>query len=114
VRVMSWVKPFASFKPNVGVAFAWEPVIVRGGRRRTRTQPTVRDWCAENITLRRGLTGAKPAGVVRWVLDVLNAEADDEVVDLFPGSGAVTRAIADWRAAYSGQVQGPLFTEQQA
>ena len=31
VRVMAWVKPFAVFKPNVGVAYAWEPVIVRGG-----------------------------------------------------------------------------------
>src|SRR5690349_18671674 len=38
VRVMPWVKPFAAFKPNVGVAYAWEPVIVRGGRRRTRKQ----------------------------------------------------------------------------
>jgi hypothetical protein len=30
-RVMAWVKPFASFKPGVGVAYAWEPVIIRGG-----------------------------------------------------------------------------------
>jgi hypothetical protein len=41
VRVMAWVKPFASFKPGVGVAYAWEPIIVRGGRRRTRKQQTV-------------------------------------------------------------------------
>ena len=34
-RVMPWVKPFASFKPGVGVAYAWEPLIVRGGRKRT-------------------------------------------------------------------------------
>src|ERR1700742_3750496 len=40
VRVLSWVKPFAIFKPNVGVAYAWDPVIVRGGRRRTREQAT--------------------------------------------------------------------------
>lgn len=32
-RVSPWVKPFAVFKPNVGVAYAWEPVIWRGGRR---------------------------------------------------------------------------------
>lgn len=30
-RIMPWVKPFASFKPGVTIAYAWEPVIVRGG-----------------------------------------------------------------------------------
>src|SRR5437016_2872910 len=44
VRVMAWVKPFASFKPNINPAYAWEPIIVRGGRKRTRQQSTVRDW----------------------------------------------------------------------
>jgi hypothetical protein len=93
-RVMAWVKPFAVFKPNVGVAYAWEPVIVRGGRKRTRQQQTVRDWCAVNITLRRGFTGAKPDKLIAWLFDVLNVQAGDTVDDLFPGSGAVTRAIA--------------------
>ena len=60
VRVMAWVKPFAVFKPNVNPAYAWEPVIVSGGRRRTRQQATVRDWVSANITLKRGLSGAKP------------------------------------------------------
>lgn len=53
VRLMAWVKPFASFKPGVGVAYAWEAIIVRGGRKRTRQQHTVRDWCACNITLKK-------------------------------------------------------------
>lgn len=44
VRVMAWVKPFAVFKANVGLAYAWEPVIFHGGRRIAREQPTVRDW----------------------------------------------------------------------
>jgi len=92
VRVMSWVKPFCSFKPGVGVAYAWEPVIVRGGRRRTRDQRTVRDWVAANITLRRGFTGAKPDDVCVWLFKVLGMEAEDEFHDLFPGSGAVSRA----------------------
>lgn len=93
-RVMAWVKPFAVFKPNVGVAYAWEPVVVRGGRRRTREQDTVRDWLAENITLRRGLTGAKPAAFVHWMLDVLNAEPGDTVDDIFPGTGGCGQVIA--------------------
>lgn len=44
VRVAAWVKPFAVFKPNVNPAYAWEPVIVRGGRKRGRELATVRDF----------------------------------------------------------------------
>src|SRR5690349_16667498 len=54
-RVGAWVKPFASFKPNVNPAYAWEPVIWRGGRPFTRADDTVRDWVAASITLKRGL-----------------------------------------------------------
>ncbi len=97
VRVMAWVKPFASFKPGVGVAYAWEPIIVRGGRRRTREQHTVRDWHACNITLRRGFAGAKPEGVIRWLLEVWNAQKTDTIDDLFPGSGAVSCALEAWK-----------------
>lgn len=97
VRVGSWVKPFCSFKPGVGVAYAWEPVIFRGGRKRTREQPTVRDWVSENITLRKGMTGAKPEGWTRWALDLLNARRSDVIDDLFPGSCAVQDAITAWR-----------------
>lgn len=111
-RVMAWVKPFASFKLGVGVAYAWEPVIVRGGRRRTRDQQTVRDWCAANITLMRGFPGAKPNAFVWWLLDVLNVQPADTIDDLFPGSGAVTRAIAAWKEANALiPVDVPLFAE---
>jgi hypothetical protein len=97
VRVMAWVKPFCSFRPGVGVAYAWEPVIVRGGRRRTREQETVRDWVSVNITLRRGLTGVKPDEFCFWLFAVLNMVPGDEFVDLFLGSGAVSRAWERWR-----------------
>lgn len=108
-RVMAWVKPFASFKPNVGVAYAWEPVIVRGGRRRTREQDTVRDWCAVNITLQRGLTGAKPADFVLWLMEVLNVQGGDQVDDIFPGSGAVQDSIDAFFTAQTGHFQEGLF-----
>jgi len=101
VRVMAWVKPFAAFKPNVNPAYAWEPVIVRGGRKRTREQETVRDWVSVNITLERGMVGAKPDAFCFWLFDVLGMERGDEFVDVFPGSGAVTRAWQKW--------QGRLF-----
>jgi hypothetical protein len=95
VRVMAWVKPFCSFKPGVPVAYAWEPLIVRGGAR-DGIRPTVRDWCAANITLQRGFPGAKPVEFCCWVFDVLGLKPGDELVDLFPGSGAVGRAWTEW------------------
>lgn len=97
-RVMAWVKPFASFKPGVTVAYAWEPVIVRGGRKRPRTMGTVRDWIAANITLRRGFPGAKPEEFCFWLFDVLFIDhTQDTFDDLFPGSGAVGRAWETYR-----------------
>jgi hypothetical protein len=91
VRVMAWVKPFAAFKPGVNPAYAWEPVIVRGGRKRTRQQPTICDWVSANITLKRGLSGAKPEAFCLWLFSVLGAQPGDELHDLFPGTGAVTQ-----------------------
>lgn len=93
-RVLAWVKPFASFKPNVGLAYAWEPVIFRGGRTRARHEDTTRDWAAISITLRKGLTGAKPPAFVHWLLDAFNARLGDQVDDLFPGAGGVSDVIA--------------------
>ena len=98
VRVMAWVKPFCSFKPNVGVAYAWEPVIVRGGRKRTREQATVRDFVSANITLRRGLSGAKPERFGLWLCEVLNMDRGDTLEDLYPGTGAVTKAWEKYQA----------------
>jgi hypothetical protein len=97
VRVMPWVKPFAVFKPNVSVAYAWEPVIVQGGRRRTREQATVRDWVSANITLRRGLVGAKPDGFYFWLFAVLNIGPQDAIDDLFPGTGGLDRCLVAYR-----------------
>jgi hypothetical protein len=98
VRIGAWTKPFASYKKGVNPGYAWEPVIFRGGRRRTDgSEPTVADYCAVPITLQRGFQGAKPERFVWWVLALLGVRADDEFVDLFPGSGAVTRAWEAWR-----------------
>lgn len=106
VRIGAWVKPFASFKPNVNPAYAWEPVIFRGGRKHVRQDDTVRDWIAESITLQRGLTGAKPRGFGRWIFALLNAQRGDTFDDLFPGSGAVTAAWQEWSGEHP---QAELF-----
>jgi len=99
VRVGAWVKPFCAFKPNVNPAYAWEPVLFMGGRKRGRDVPTARDWCSANITLRRGLTGAKPDVFSLWLFDLLGMQPGDEFVDLFPGTGAVSRAWSQFSEA---------------
>jgi hypothetical protein len=47
--------------------------------------------------------GAKPAAVCRWIFTLLGAAPGDTLDDLFPGSGAVSRA---W-AAYTRQEPSP-------
>lgn len=105
-RVCVWVKPFASFKPGVGVAYAWEPIVIRGARARARTQDTVRDWVSANITLQRGVHGAKPDAFCYWLFEVLNLETTDELIDLYTGSGAVSRAWERWRRGDVVRVDG--------
>lgn len=97
-RVMPWVKPFAAFKANVPVAYAWEPVIVKAARKPEVTgRMTMRDYISEGITLERGTIGAKPERVCMWAFEVMGADPDDELVDLYPGSGAVGRAWDKWQ-----------------
>lgn len=97
-RVGAWVKPFAAFKVNVNPAYAWEPIIWRGGRRGDRTRDTVRDWLAKEITLKKGLVGAKPVAFCTWVLDLLGYEDGDVLDDLFPGTGVMGDVIRGLRS----------------
>ena len=98
-RIMAWTKPLAAFKRNVSVAYAWEPVLVKAARKPVVKQGmTYRDWIAEPITLKRGLTGAKPERVCHWLFEVMGCEPGDELDDLFPGTGAVTAAWDSWLA----------------
>ena len=97
-RVAAWVKPFAAYKRNVRIAYTWEPVIFAPGRDRSADgAPVGRDHLAAPITLRRGLTGAKPAAFCRWVLDLLGYVDGDELTDLFPGTGIMERVAAQGR-----------------
>jgi len=118
VRVGAWVKPFHAFKRGVRPAYAWEPVIFRGGRNRNHPPPlkggraiTPRDWVSANITLRKGLVGAKPPEFSRWIFAILGMRAGDELVDLFPGTGAVTKEWAAYLELIRKRIAGPLFAE---
>ena len=106
VRVMAWCKSWASWKPGVYPAAAWEPVIIRRPARKQRwkngmgTTPSDFFVCP---AMQNGFFGAKPPQFVWWVMACLGVGLDDDVDDLFPGSGAVTDAIQAWRR------QAPIF-----
>lgn len=106
VRVGAWCKSFCAFKQNVRPAYAWEPVIFCGGRNpvngyraaipeRNGKATTPKDFIVEPITLRKGLVGAKPEKVCRWILELLNVQPGDTVIDLFPGTGVMGRVAAE-------------------
>lgn len=102
-RVCAWVKPFAAFKRNVPVAYAWEPVIIRACRKPVVSGRIVmRDWVSESITMKKGLTGAKPHRVCKWAFEVVGAVPGDDLVDLYPGTGAVTKAWEEWKVEVLG------------
>jgi hypothetical protein len=58
-------------------------------------------------TLPTRVVGAKPAAFCRWVFELLGAAPGDQLADLFPGSGAVTRAWAHFAGEHdaSGDVE---------
>lgn len=102
-RVMAWVKPWCAFKRNVSVAYAWEPVLVCPARKPEVSGRTVmRDFISEPMAMKCGLVGAKPDAVCRWGFEMMGARPVDTLDDLFPGSGAVTKAWHKWCADVSG------------
>jgi hypothetical protein len=108
VRVCAWIRTGIPFPPS-RVMWSWEPVIVRTPHWRQRHRS---DFVTDTLaaTQPRGflgneITGQKPVAFCYWVFDLLGLGPDDDLVDLFPGSGAVTRAWEAWRNQLS------LFTE---
>lgn len=94
IRVAAWVKPWAAFRPNHRVQYTWEPVIFRTARPKGgRGIPSVRDFVIANITMRKGLPGAKPDGFNDWLLRLLGYEIGDVFDDLFPGTGGMELAL---------------------
>jgi hypothetical protein len=94
VRVAVWVRP-RSVPTGSRVTPSWEPVIVYipQGRRRALAGRVMTD--VHTAAPPQTFVGAKPASWTRWVLDMLGYDPEtDTVDDLFPGSGAVSAAIA--------------------
>jgi hypothetical protein len=97
VRVCSWhraVRPTTSRRP----ISAWEPLIVYRGRELPLDEPQIiRDALTYEGRYRSypgALIGMKPPQFAIWLFAQLGARAGDELVDLYPSSGAVTEA---WR-----------------
>lgn len=105
-RIGAWIKPFCIFKPNVNPAYAWEPVLFRGGHKPNRNKDHTRDW-HKAVVAQTGFPGSKPESFVYWLIDLLNMEPDDQLDDLFPGTGIVGRVFKAW------QQQGVLRLHKQ-
>lgn len=95
-RTLAWVKGWASWKPNISPAYAWEPILISGHRRVDEARK-VRDWIACHPVTGADFVGAKPPGVIEYVFQALGLEPDDELADLYPGTGAVGRTWDEWR-----------------
>lgn len=109
VRIAVWCKSFGAFKRGVRPAYMWEPVFFRGGHNppgephpppiKGGVQTTPKDFIVEPITLRKGLTGAKPERVCRWILDLLGYQEGDVLDDIYPGTGIMGSVAAQGRMA---------------
>ncbi len=91
-RVCAWVKPIGVSSKTYGLHNTWEPVIVVPGR---ELRPGVRDWLSAQPARRGGtLPGRKPLAFCAWLFRILGMLPGDELVDIFPGTGIVSRS---WR-----------------
>ena len=93
VRVCAWVKTFHQIRVNVSVQYAWEPVILRGGRDMRHRRPMTRDWLSCAIAMRKGLKGSKPDAFFEWIIAMLGWEPGDILDDLFPGTYGLSKVI---------------------
>jgi len=108
-RVLAWVKHT--------VTVSWEPVIVVSARK----PEGVRDWiqCEPDSYQWRPkpdsyVIGQKPKPFCMWLFAWLGAEPDDTLDDLFPGSGQVGEAWAEWQLQPSFQLARSPSAEKRA
>ena len=98
-RILAWCKSWASWKPGVFPAYAWEPVIFHGAKRKRRYgggSVTPSDWFVTHCA-QFGFFGAKPEPFTWWIMDCLGIRPEDEFEDLFAGSGLAGRSAEKWR-----------------
>lgn len=92
-RVCAWVKPIGASSRTYGLHNTWEALIVVVGRHR---RPGKRDWLRAMPARKEGtLPGRKPIAFCAWLFEILGMLPGDTLVDVFPGTGIVTRAWAE-------------------
>lgn len=98
-RPIPWCKPRRAGTKTRGLYVSHEYLIVRGGR---QTGAPVADYLVALFAQKDGetLIGRKPIAFCAMLFDALGLAPGDELVDLFPGTGAVSRA---WRARTVGK-----------
>lgn len=95
IRVCPWVHGSRA-STSYRARNAWEPLIVVGGRPVKHAVDDELDdvllWGGRQHSHPGALVGMKSAAFCEWMFRLLGAQRGDELADLFPGSGAVTRA----------------------
>lgn len=100
-RCAAWSKTWATNGWS-RVRWSWEPVLFVTDVKGIKPGEASKVWdslvCAPDLT--SGWTevagkggGAKPEPFVRWVLELLDYREGDDLADIFPGSGALTRYV---------------------
>ena len=93
VHLCPWVKPIGVPPATLGLHTTWEALIVARGRQRA---PGVRDWLYAHPARKAGtLPGRKPLAFCAFLFRALGLRPGDELVDLYPGTGIVSRAWAE-------------------
>lgn len=96
VLTLAWVKPNTAPPMGDHRHYSWEPVILRGGRRPAMPTMTHLVANAPQYTFREKpagyVVGSKPEAFCHWLFRCAGLGPDDELIDVFPGTGAVTRA----------------------
>jgi hypothetical protein len=102
VLVGCWTKKATSPPMGDGRMYSWEPVIFCDTPNPRTPTPLHCDALAEQFTFRAKVdgyvVGRKPRGFCYWLFDAMGLGHDDELVDMFPGSGAIGEAWQAWRA----------------
>jgi hypothetical protein len=94
-RVCAWRRRTRPTRSRRALS-AWEPLLVVGGRELQTERPQelldVLDYRGRYDAFPGALVGMKPPEFAVWLFAQLGAEPGDELVDVFPGSGAIGRA----------------------
>ena len=110
-RILAWVKEFAFWKKNVWPVYAWEPVVMVGCRRLPHHSKHLdgadspRDWFSVSAGADNGkngipehFVGAKPKAFCHWLFRCMGLIPGDILVDLYPGSGSVSKSWDSYRS----------------